>query len=88
MTTVNLTCPELATLREMVWNAIESLQTSGDDTADNPTFTFYCQLYGKLGGNPPAPHQEDEIPPAARQSAITLADSLIEIARNGGTQND
>ena len=88
MTTVNLTSPELATLREMVWNAIDSIRTSGEDTADNPTFTFYCNLYGKLGGNPPAPQQSEEISPAARQSGIDLADDLIDIARNGGTQND
>ena len=88
MTTVNLTCPELATLREMVWNAIESLQTSGDDRPDNPTFAYYCNLYAKLGGTPPAPTEDEGISPAARQSSISLADSLIDIARNGGTQDD
>lgn len=88
MTTVNLTSPELATLREMVWNAIDSLRTSGEDTADNPTFIFYCNLYAKLGGTPPTPDRDEEISPAAQQSAITLADDLIDIDRNGGTQDE
>ena len=88
MTNLNLAASELATLQEMVWGAIESLQTSGDDRASNPTFIFYCNLYAKLGGTPPAPTEGEGISPAARQSSISLADSLIDIARNGGTQDD
>ena len=88
MTTVNLTSPELATLREMVWNAIESLQTDGDDRTSNPTFAFHCQLYAQLGGTPPTPHQDEEITPTAQQSAIDLANDLIDIDRRGGTQDE
>ena len=88
MTNLNLAASELATLQEMVWNAIESLQTSGDDRASNPTFAYYCNLYAKLGGTPPIPTEGEGISPAARQSAISLADDLIDIARKGGTENE
>ena len=85
MSNVNLSHPELATLQEMVWGAIESLQTDGEDTADHPTFTHYCNLYAKLGGTPPAP--TEEISPVTRSCAIGLADEPIDITQNGGQQN-
>lgn len=88
MSNANLTNIELGVLQELVWGVIESLQTDGVNTSDNPAFIGYCNLYRKLGGNPPAPHQEDKISPAARQSAIGLADDLIDIARKGGTENE
>ncbi len=84
MTNLNLTSSELAALQEMVWGALESLQTDGDDRADNPTFTFYCNLYAKLGGTPPAAG-EDEISPGPRQWGISVADDPIDIPRKGGT---
>ena len=84
----NLTHLELGVLLELVYNAIESLQTDGEDRCDNPVFIAYCNLYAKLGGTPPAPSQEDEISPAARESAISLAEDLIEIPRRGEMQND
>lgn len=84
---MNLTSLELGVLQELVWGVIESLQTDGADRPDNPNFIGYCNLYRKLGGNPPEPI-EPELSPAARQSAISLADDLIDLARNGGTQDD
>ena len=84
---MNLTSLELGVLQELVWGAIESLQTDGVDTSDNPVFVGYCNLYAKLGGTPPAP-TEPKLSPAARESAISLANELIDILRNGGMQDD
>ena len=83
-----LTNIELGVLQELVWNVIDTLQTSGDDRADNPTFVAYCNLYRKLRGTPPAPHSEDEISPAPRESGISLADDFIDLARNAGKENE
>ena len=82
-----LTNIELGVLQELVWSVIDTLQTDGVDTADNPDFIAYSNLYGKLGGTPPAP-SEPKISETARQSSMTLADDLIDIARNRGTQDE
>ena len=83
---ISLTTSQQSTLREMVWNAIESLQTDGEDRPDNPWFGYYCDLYLNLGGNPPAP-QEPKLSETARHSANDQACDLMDIARRGGTQN-
>ncbi len=59
MNSDELTNIEKGVLAELVWGAIESLQTDGEDRPDNPAFVGYCNLYRKLGGNPPAPREPE-----------------------------
>ncbi len=87
MSNNKLTDIELAVLQEMVWQAIESLQTDGRDSLDDSAFVVYSNIYAKLGCTPPAP-REPQISESERQSAITLADDLIDTARNGGAQDE
>ena len=87
-----LTNIERGVLLELVYGVIDSMQTDGVDTIDNPNFVAYCNLYQKLGGTPPAPHSESgssiEHSEPLEKSPGFIADTIVGLVCGEGEENE